>query len=47
MEGRTGPLSDQSCHKASRTGGGGGGSQGQKKKSMPVYFESRVARGLS
>lgn len=32
MEGRTGPPSDQSCHKASRTGGGGGGSQGQKKK---------------
>lgn len=46
MEGRTGPPSDESCHKAARTGGGGGGS-GTEKKSMPVYFESRVARGLS
>lgn len=39
------PPRDQICHKAARTGVGVGFGEG--KKSVPVYFERRAARGLS
>lgn len=46
MEGRPGPRTIRVVIRPQEQGVEGGGS-GTEKKSMPVYFESRVARGLS